>query len=166
MSSVFAKATFGAGCFWGVEHFFREINGVKDAVCGYMGGELENPSYPEVKTGNTGHAEVVEVTYDPAQVSYRELVHAFFANHNPTTLNRQGEDEGSQYRSAIFFQSSDEQSVATEVKQALQESGKWGQKPIVTEISEASEFYEAEEYHQSYLAKNELPSCHISFGDF
>ncbi|WP_095499266.1 peptide-methionine (S)-S-oxide reductase MsrA [Paraferrimonas haliotis] len=166
MSNHLIKATFGAGCFWGVEHFFRAIEGVNDAVCGYMGGSLVNPSYKQVKTGTTDHAEVVEVSFDPSIIDYENLVRAFFANHNPTTVNRQGEDEGSQYRSVIFVHDEQQRQVASEIKAQLAQSKKWGERPIVTEISDAVEFYKAEEYHQSYFAKNQLPSCHVAFGDF
>ncbi|GGI88506.1 peptide-methionine (S)-S-oxide reductase MsrA [Shewanella gelidii] len=158
-----AKATFGAGCFWGVEYFFREVQGVNDAICGYMGGDDSAITYQEVKSGITGHAEVVEVDYDPELVSYEQLLNVFWTNHNPTTLNRQGEDEGSQYRSAIFYHSCEQQQSAIQSKSALQSSGKWGDKRIVTEIAAATKFNKAEEYHQSYLQKNNLPSCHISF---
>ncbi|WP_163930881.1 peptide-methionine (S)-S-oxide reductase MsrA [Paraferrimonas sp. SM1919] len=158
------KATFGAGCFWGVEVFFKELTGVQDAVCGYMGGELDNPSYPEVKQGNTGHAEVVEVTFDESQISYEQLVLAFWKNHDPTTLNKQGIDEGTQYRSAIFFHNEEQQRIA-EASKAYQQANnpRFASKTIVTEITAASTFYEAEDYHQSYFEKNNLPSCHIAF---
>jgi peptide-methionine (S)-S-oxide reductase len=152
------KATFGAGCFWGVEQTFREIPGVLDAVSGYLGGKLKNPTYHDVCTGTTGHAEVVEVTFDPARVSHDKLLDAFWTMHNPTTLNRQGPDVGAQYRSAIFFHSPEQEKAAIASKERAQ--AKFA-KPIVTEITPASEFYRAEEYHQQYLAKRGMKSCHI-----
>ena len=158
-----ALATFGAGCFWGVEYFFREVDGVTDAVCGYMGGDNSLTSYIEVKKGLTGHAEVVQVEFDETKLSYQDLLAVFWKNHNPTTLNRQGEDEGTQYRSTIFFHDDKQQQLAEASKVQLQNSGKWGDKQIVTEIVPCTQFNRAEEYHQSYLEKNGLPSCHISF---
>jgi peptide-methionine (S)-S-oxide reductase len=155
------KATFGAGCFWGVESFFRQVPGVADAVCGYAGGGTNNPTYKDVCTDQTGHAEVVEVTYDPAKVSYDKLVDVFFANHNPTTLNRQGPDVGTQYRSVIFTHNEDQARIAAEKKTALEKSGKF-KKPIVTTIEPAPAFWRAEEYHQRYFEKNGLPSCHVN----
>lgn len=154
------KATFGAGCFWGVEAAFREVPGVMDAAVGYLGGTLVNPTYKDVCSDSTGHAEVVEVTYDPAKVSYEHLLDLFWNVHNPTTLNRQGPDVGSQYRSAIFFHTPEQRMAAERSKQQLQESGRFP-RPIVTEITPASTFYRAEEYHQQYLAKRGLRSCHI-----
>ena len=152
------KATFGAGCFWGVEQTFREIPGVLEAVSGYLGGTLKNPTYEDVCSKTTGHAEVVEVTFDPARVTYDQLLDAFWKMHNPTTLNRQGPDTGTQYRSAIFFHSPEQQKAATASKERAQANFA---KPIVTEITPASEFYRAEEYHQQYLAKRGLKHCHI-----
>jgi len=152
------KATFGAGCFWGVEQGFREIPGVLEAVSGYLGGNLKNPTYHDVCSGTTGHAEVVEVTFDPARVSYDKLLDAFWKMHNPTTLNRQGPDVGAQYRSAIFFHSPEQQKAAMASKEKAQAMFP---KPIVTEITPASEFYRAEEYHQQYLAKRGIKACHI-----
>jgi peptide-methionine (S)-S-oxide reductase len=154
------KATFGAGCFWGVEAAFRELPGVVDAAVGYLGGTLENPTYKDVCSGSTGHAEVVEVTYDPAQVSYDQLLDLFWQMHNPTTLNRQGPDYGTQYRSAIFFHTPEQRSAAERSKQALAAAGRFD-RPIVTEITPASAFYRAEEYHQQYLAKRGQRSCHV-----
>jgi peptide-methionine (S)-S-oxide reductase len=154
------KATFGAGCFWGVEAAFRELPGVVDAAVGYLGGTLENPTYRDVCSDTTGHAEVVEVTYDPTQVSYEQLLQLFWQVHNPTTLNRQGPDVGTQYRSAIFFHTPEQRIAAERSKQELQASGRFS-RPIVTEITPASTFYRAEEYHQQYLAKRGLRSCHI-----
>ena len=154
------KATFGAGCFWGVEAHFRQIPGVTDAAVGYLGGKTKNPTYQDVCTDQTGHAEVVQLTYDPAKVSYEQLLDAFWNMHNPTTVNRQGPDVGTQYRSAIFFHTPEQKAVAEASKAKLQASGKF-RSPIVTEITPASEFYRAEEYHQRYLEKRGLASCHI-----
>jgi len=154
------KATFGAGCFWGVEAAFREIPGVIDAAAGYEGGSLERPSYQDVCTDRTGHAEVVELTFDPGKVSYETLVGKFFEMHDPTTLNRQGPDVGTQYRSVVFYHSPEQKKTAEELKKKLQESGKF-RRPIVTEIVPASTFWRAEEYHQRYLEKRGLRACHI-----
>lgn len=154
------KATFGAGCFWGVEAAFRKLEGVTATAVGYSGGTLPNPTYQDVCTGATGHAEVVEVTYDPAQVSYDDLLNVFWEAHNPTTLNRQGPDVGTQYRSVIFFHTPEQQAAAVTSKERLQKSGKYG-RPIVTEIIPAAPFYRAEEYHQQYLQKRGLASCRI-----
>ncbi len=156
-----AIATFGAGCFWGVEAAFRQLAGVTGTAVGYLGGSLKNPTYKDVCTGNTGHAEVVQVEYDPAKVSFDELLHVFWTNHDPTTMNRQGPDVGTQYRSAIFFHTPEEAAAARASKDSLQESGKL-HGPIVTEITPASAFYRAEEYHQQYLEKRGLSHCHIS----
>jgi peptide-methionine (S)-S-oxide reductase len=153
-------ATFGAGCFWGVEVTFRNVPGVKDAIVGYLGGTLANPTYRDVCTGRTGHAEVVQVMYDPAEVSYDKLLEVFWANHNPTTLNRQGPDVGTQYRSAIFFHTPEQQRAAEASKKHLEASGRF-RSPIVTEITPASTFYPAEDYHQRYLEKRGLASCHV-----
>jgi peptide-methionine (S)-S-oxide reductase len=146
------KATFGAGCFWGVEAEFREIPGVTDAAVGFMGGTTVNPSYHDVCTGTTGHAEVVEVTFDPARVSYDALLDAFWQMHDPTTRDRQGPDFGSQYRSAIFYYSPEQHAAAVASKSALEASGRL-KRPIVTQIAPAGPFYRAEEYHQRYLEK-------------
>ncbi len=154
------KATFGAGCFWGVEVAFRQIPGVLDAVAGYEGGTLANPSYRDVCTGRTGHAEVVEVTYDPARVPYEDLLNVFFTRHDPTTLNRQGPDHGTQYRSAIFYHDDEQRRTAEAARERWNLSGRW-RGPIVTEITPASTFYRAEEYHQRYLEKHGLASCHL-----
>lgn len=154
------KATFAAGCFWGVEEAFRHIKGVTSTTVGYTGGTKENPSYKDVCTGTTGHAEAVEVEFDPAQVSYRELVAAFFQNHNPTTLNRQGPDVGAQYRSAIFYHDAEQEAEAREAIAAL-EKARIFNRPIVTEVKPAAPFYRAEEYHQQYLAKRGAASCHF-----
>ena len=151
------KATFGAGCFWGVEKAFRRIDGVTDAAVGYAGGTTRNPTYENVCTGRTGHAEVVEVTFDPQQVSFERLLEVFWACHDPTQLNRQGWDVGTQYRSVIFFHSPEQEKQAGESLQALQLSGKGDGNPgddkIVTQISPASDFWRAEEYHQRYVEK-------------
>jgi peptide-methionine (S)-S-oxide reductase len=154
------KAVFGAGCFWGVEAAFRQIPGVLSTRVGYLGGTMKNPTYRDVCTGRTGHAEVVEVTYDPARVSYDDLLTVFWENHDPTTLNRQGPDVGEQYRSAIFYQNESQRAAAEASKDERDKSGRY-RRPIVTEITPASEFYEAEEYHQQYLEKRGLSSCHI-----
>jgi len=154
------KATFGAGCFWGVEAAFRKIKGVVSTAVGYSGGTLPNPAYKDVCTDRTGHAEVVEVTYDPARVSYEGLLKVFWEAHNPTTLNRQGPDIGSQYRSAIFFHNAEQEAQARTSKEQLQKSGKY-KKPIVTEIVPAAPFYRAEEYHQRYLEKQGIDTCHF-----
>lgn len=152
-------ATFGAGCFWGVEADFRDVKGVVDAAVGYAGGTLDNPTYRDVCTDSTGHAEVVQVTFDPAQVSYEKLLEAFFSLHDPTTLNRQGPDMGTQYRSVIFFHTPEQEAAARAYKEKLQKSGKFA-RPIVTEIAPAAKFYRAEEYHQRYLEKRGLRVCH------
>ncbi len=154
------KATFGAGCFWGVETTFRAIPGVLDAAVGYEGGTLDNPTYHDVCTGRTGHAEVLEVEFDPAQVSYDTLLNTFWENHDPTTLNRQGPDHGTQYRSAIFFHSPAQEAAASASKAAWDKGGRF-KRPIVTEVVPAQTFYRAEEYHQQYLAKRGLAHCHI-----
>jgi peptide-methionine (S)-S-oxide reductase len=154
------KATFGAGCFWGVEAVFRRVKGVTDTAVGYLGGTLKNPTYAEVCTDTTGHAEVVEVTYDPDQVSYEQLLDVFWDNHNPTTLNRQGPDVGTQYRSAIFFHTPEQEAAAHAAIERLTRSNRFRQ-PIVTAVTPASAFYRAEEYHQRYLEKRGLAHCHI-----
>ena len=153
-------ATFGAGCFWGVEAAFRQLPGVTDAAVGYLGGHKQNPTYQDVCSDETGHAEVVQVTFDPAKISYDKLLDLFWSVHNPTTLNRQGPDVGSQYRSVIFFHTPEQQKAAQASKERLQQSGKFP-RPIVTEITPASTFWKAEEYHQRYLEKHGRTSCHI-----
>lgn len=152
-STTLAKATFGTGCFWCTEALFETLDGVNDAVSGYEGGLRPNPTYNEVCTGTTGHAECVEVIYDPNKVTYAELLQAFFRSHDPTSLNRQGADVGTQYRSVIFYHDDEQQQLAEQIKTELNESGAYD-KPIVTEISPATTFYEAEAYHQSYFAQN------------
>lgn len=154
------KATFGAGCFWGVEVTFRNVPGVTDAKVGYLGGTLANPTYKDVCTGDTGHAEVVQVEFDPARVTYDQLLDVFWTSHNPTTRNRQGPDWGTQYRSAIFYHTEEQREIAEKSRERWNASGKFN-RPIVTEITAASEFYPAEEYHQRYLEKRGLASCHI-----
>lgn len=155
-----AKATFGAGCFWGVEETFRKLPGVINTAVGYMGGSLPNPTYQDVCTDTTGHAEVVDVEFDPDKVSYDQLLEVFWANHNPTELNRQGPDFGRQYRSSIFFYTPEQESAAQASKAALQLSGRL-RRPVVTEITPASTFWRAEEYHQHYLQKRGASSCHV-----
>ena len=154
------KATFGAGCFWGVEAAFRQVKGVISTTVGYSGGTFKNPTYQDVCSGRTGHAEVVEVEYDPSQVSYEDLLSVFWENHDPTQLNRQGPDVGAQYRSAIFFHTPEQEAAARASKAALERRGQY-KGPIVTEIAPASEFYRAEEYHQQYLEKRGLSHCHL-----
>ncbi|MFQ5960011.1 MAG: peptide-methionine (S)-S-oxide reductase MsrA [Candidatus Methylomirabilales bacterium] len=146
------KATFGAGCFWGVEAAFRKVKGVGSTTVGYSGGSFTDPTYKDVCSGKTGHAEVVQVEYDPSKVSYEELLGVFWNVHDPTQLNRQGPDIGTQYRSGIFFHNAEQETAAIASKEKLQQSGRF-KKPIVTEISPASEFYRAEEYHQQYFEK-------------
>ncbi len=154
------KATFGAGCFWGVEETFRKINGVTSAAVGYAGGRTENPTYEAVCSHETGHAEVVELEFDPAKVTYRQLLDVFWSNHNPTTLNRQGPDVGDQYRSVIFYHSPEQKAAAEESKANLEKSGRFS-RPIVTLIEPAPKFYRAEEYHQRYLEKRGLSHCAV-----
>ena len=152
------KATFAAGCFWGVEEAFRALPGVTATAVGYEGGSLRNPSYEDVCTDRTGHAEVVQVDYDPEKVSYDQLLETFWANHDPTTMNRQGPDVGTQYRSVIFYHTPEQEREARASKERAQSKFR---KPIVTAIEPAAEFYRAEEYHQQYLAKRGLSHCHL-----
>ena len=154
------QATFGAGCFWGVEVTFRNVDGVLDAEVGYMGGELENPTYEDVCTSRTGHAEVAHVEFDPDRVTYEALLDVFFANHDPTTLNRQGPDVGSQYRSAIFYYTPEQQEIAAAVKQKLGDSARFS-RPIVTTIEPATTFWRADDYHQRYLERRGLAHCSV-----
>jgi peptide-methionine (S)-S-oxide reductase len=158
-----AKATFAAGCFWGVEDTFRQVKGVTNATVGYTGGHTKSPTYKEVCTDRTGHAEAVEVEFDPKQISYRELLAVFFQNHDPTQLNRQGPDYGTQYRSAIFFHDAEQEAEARDAKAALEKAGIF-KRPIVTQIVPATDFYRAEEYHQRYFEKNGIRACHIPSG--
>ena len=155
-----AKATFGAGCFWGVEAAFRQVTGVTGTAVGYEGGNFKDPTYKDVCVSDTGHAEVVEVDYDPAHCSYEQLLQVFWENHDPTTMNRQGPDVGSQYRSAIFFHTPEQEVAARDSMDALQKSGKF-LRPVVTEITPATTFYRAEDYHQQYLEKRGLSHCKI-----
>jgi peptide-methionine (S)-S-oxide reductase len=152
------KATLGAGCFWGVEATYRRLAGVKSTQVGYMGGAMKNPSYKQVCTDSTGHAEVLEVTFDPEVISYHDILEVFWENHNPTTLNRQGPDVGTQYRSAIFTHSPEQEAEAKASRDAAQARFP---RPIVTEITPATEFWKAEEYHQQYLEKRGLSQCHF-----
>ena len=153
-----STATFAAGCFWGVEAAFRQVEGVRSTSVGYTGGATQNPGYEQVCTGNTGHAEAVEVVFDLDRVSYDDLLQVFWENHDPTSLNSQGHDRGSQYRSAIFFQDADQQAAAAASLKAAQKNHA---RPIVTEITRAAEFYPAENYHQQYMEKRGLAQCRI-----
>jgi peptide-methionine (S)-S-oxide reductase len=155
---VTKKATFGAGCFWGVEAVFRQLDGVTKTEVGYEGGTLENPTYEDVCSHTTGHAEVVEVTYDPDQISYERLLETFWGKHDPTQLNRQGWDVGDQYRSVVFFHDDEQRAAAERSKAELDASGRY-RKPIVTVIEPAQTFYVAEDYHQQYLEKRGRSSC-------
>jgi len=153
-----ARATFGAGCFWGVEAAFRQLPGVVSTAVGYAGGALASPTYQDVCSGTTGHAEVVQVEYDQSKVSYDDLLKVFWENHDPTTLNRQGPDRGEQYRSAIFFHRPEQQAAAIASRERTQAAHR---RPIVTEITPASDFFIAEDYHQQYLERRGLASCKI-----
>jgi len=155
-----AKATFAAGCFWGVEDAFRQVKGVTSTMVGYTGGQTPNPTYKEVCTDRTGHAEAVEVEFDPNQVSYKELLAVFFQSHDPTQLNRQGPDYGTQYRTAIFFHDAEQEAQAREAIAALEKSGIF-KRPIVTQVVAAPEFHRAEEYHQKYFEKQGIRACHL-----
>ncbi|HAK62953.1 MAG TPA: peptide-methionine (S)-S-oxide reductase [Alphaproteobacteria bacterium] len=155
-----AEATFGAGCFWGVEAAFRRVNGVFATAVGYMGGVMDNPTYEDVCYTQTQHAEVVKVVYDPRRVSYDQLLEVFWENHDPTTLNRQGPDVGTQYRSVIFYHNEAQAEAARASLKRLEASGRF-KRPIVTEITPASTFWMAEDYHQQYLEKRGAASCHI-----
>ncbi|MFB3917224.1 MAG: peptide-methionine (S)-S-oxide reductase MsrA [Terriglobales bacterium] len=154
------KATFAAGCFWGVEAEFRRLKGVTSTMVGYTGGHFPNPSYRDVCTDRTGHAEAVQVEFDPAQISYEQLLDVFWEMHDPTMLNRQGPDVGTQYRSAIFFHTPEQEKAARKSKERLQESGRYSL-PIVTEIVPATTFHRAEEYHQQYEEKRRGVSCRV-----
>ena len=160
MRTANETATFAAGCFWGVEAAFRQVPGVVDTAVGYEGGTLENPTYRDVCSDRTGHAEAVQVTFDPARVSYEDLLKVFWENHDPTQVNRQGPDVGTQYRSAVFYHSDAQQAAAAASKKALDASGRY-RRPIATEIVPASTFWRAEDYHQRYLEKRGLATCHI-----
>ncbi len=153
------KATIGGGCFWCVEAVFQRLEGVEQVVSGYAGGKVKDPTYREICYGKTGHAEVVQITFDPSIISYQELLEVFFATHNPTTLNRQGNDVGTQYRSVIFYHTEEQKQIAEAVKNAVDASGEWDD-PVVTEISALPEFYNAEDYHQNYFNDNSnAPYC-------
>lgn len=153
-------AMFGAGCFWGVESTFRNVQGVNDVAVGYAGGAKDNPSYEDVCSDETGHAEVVHVEFDPAKVSYEQLLQTFFANHDPTTLNRQGPDLGTQYRSVVFYYTPEQKAAAEKAKDELDKSGRF-RRPIVTQIEPAPQFWRGEEYHQRYLEKRGMTHCAI-----
>jgi peptide-methionine (S)-S-oxide reductase len=153
-------ATFGAGCFWGVEETFRRLPGVTQTAVGYMGGATERPTYEDVCTDRTGHAEVVQVEYDPAQITYDKLLEVFFDCHDPTQVNRQGPDFGTQYRSVVFYHTPPQQAEAEGAKQRLAASGRY-QRPIATQVVPAATFWRAEEYHQQYLQKRGMASCHV-----
>ncbi|WP_376690427.1 peptide-methionine (S)-S-oxide reductase MsrA [Wenzhouxiangella sp. EGI_FJ10409] len=154
------KATFGAGCFWGVEMRFREMPGVLDATVGYMGGHVDNPTYRQVCSDQTGHAEVCEVTFDPERIDFEQLVRAFFALHDPTQVNRQGPDVGAQYRSVIFVHDDEQRQIAERIKAEINAEGYYAS-PIATSVEPAATFWPAEDYHQQYLAKNG-GSCAVS----
>lgn len=154
------RATFGAGCFWGIEEMFREVRGVVDTAVGFMGGSTENPTYPDVCTGKTGHTEVVQVTYDPGEVSYRDLLNVFWNAHDPTTLNRQGPDIGTQYRSVIFYHTTEQEAEARASRAAVEQSGRF-RRHVVTAIEPAGTFWRAEEYHQQYFAKHGGGHCRV-----
>lgn len=156
------KATFAAGCFWGVEATFRQLPGVISTRVGYTGGNFRNPTYEDVCTDRTGHAEAVEVEYDPAKISFDKLLDVFWENHDPTQVNRQGPDWGSQYRSAIFFHTPEQETAAKASKGNLEKSGRF-RKPIATQIVPAVTFFPAEDYHQQYLEKRGQASCHIKY---
>jgi peptide-methionine (S)-S-oxide reductase len=152
-------ATLGGGCFWCIEPIFEDLKGVEAVVSGYSGGAAANPSYRDVCTGTTGHAEVVQVTFDPQAVSFKEILEVFFTVHDPTTLNRQGADVGTQYRSVIFYHTPEQRAIAEQVMQALESANAWG-KPIVTEVAPFEAFYQAEDYHQEYFLRNgSQPYC-------
>ncbi len=155
------KATFGAGCFWGVEAAFRRVKGVVQTAVGYAGGDVDNPTYRDVCNGNTGHAEVVQVQYDPAQVSYDDLLKVFWENHDPTQVNRQGPDIGYQYRTVVFYHNEDQKAKAEASKKQLDDSGEYN-RPIATAIEPAPSFWMAEDYHQQYLEKRGLSSCGVT----
>ncbi len=156
----YEKASFASGCFWGVEATFRDLKGVVSTSVGYMGGSTEDPTYGDVCSGSTGHAETVQIIYDPTKISYEKLLETFWNKHDPTTKNRQGPDVGSQYRSIIFYHNEEQKKLAIESKKKLDESGKYNQ-PIVTEIIPAPKFYPAEDYHQQYLEKRGRKFCGI-----
>ncbi len=160
MNSKSQKATFAAGCFWSVEEVFREVKGVLKTTVGYTGGKTKNPTYEQVCSDKTGHAEAVEIEFDPRIISYDKILEIFWDCHDPTQLNRQGPDQGTQYRSAIFFYSEEQKKLAVASKRKLEKSGKFD-RPIVTEIVSATSFYRAEDYHQQYLAKRGMKTCRV-----
>lgn len=153
-------ATFGAGCFWGVEEAFRQVPGVIDTAVGYSNGHTANPTYKDVCTDTTGHAEVVQVTFDPKKLTFEQLLDVFWKTHDPTQVNRQGPDFGKQYRTAIFFHSAEQEAIAKKSRDAQEAGGKF-KRPVATEITPAGTFYRAEEYHQKYLQKRGASSCHF-----
>jgi peptide-methionine (S)-S-oxide reductase len=155
------KATFAAGCFWGVEASFRQLEGVVDTAVGYTGGKKEHPTYEEVCSGSTGHAEAVEVTFDPAKISFGQLLSVFWSIHDPTQVNRQGPDIGTNYRSAIFCHTPAQKAAAETSKEELGRSGRYGKRPVATEIAPATTFWRAEEYHQRYFEKHGFRGCHL-----
>lgn len=154
------RATFAAGCFWGVEAEFRKLKGVTSTTVGYTGGDLRDPTYFDVCTGATGHAEAVQVEFDPAKISYQQLLGTFWSIHDPTSMNRQGADVGSQYRSAIFFHTPEQEVAARRGKELLEASSRYG-RPVTTQIGPATAFYRAEEYHQRYFEKHAVASCRV-----
>ncbi len=158
-NSKYDSATFGAGCFWCVEAVFQQLKGVQSVSSGYSGGQIKNPTYKEVCSGLTGHAEVCRIVFDPQIITYKELLEAFWASHDPTTLNRQGADVGTQYRSVVFYHNAEQKELAEKYKQRLNEENAFG-KPVVTEISELKDYYKAEDYHQNYFNENgDAPYC-------
>ena len=160
-NSKMETATFANGCFWCTEAVFQQLKGVQSVASGYMGGQVDNPTYKQVCTGETGHAECLQIIFDPAVITFDELLEVFWKTHDPTTLNRQGNDSGTQYRSAVFYHSENQKVLAEKYKKEINESGAYS-KPIVTEISPASKFYKAEDYHQNYFLENgEQPYCHF-----
>ena len=161
MSNQLKTATLGAGCFWCIEAVFQNLKGVESVVSGYTGGRVENPTYEQICTGTTGHAEVAQIIFDPAVISFEDLLYVFWRTHDPTTLNRQGADVGTQYRSAIFYDSEEQKKVAEKSKAKTDASDLWPD-PIVTEISQLDKFYKAEEYHQDYYRLNSnQPYCRL-----
>jgi peptide-methionine (S)-S-oxide reductase len=159
VNTKYDSATFGAGCFWCVEAVFQQLKGVQSVASGYSGGQIKNPTYKEVCSGLTGHAEVCRIVFDPQIITYKELLEAFWASHDPTTLNRQGADVGTQYRSVVFYHNADQKELAEKYKQRLNEENAFG-KPVVTEISELKDYYKAEDYHQNYFNENgDAPYC-------
>ena len=154
------KATFGGGCFWCTEAIFKRLKGVKEVVSGYSGGTMKEPSYTLVSTGETGHAEAIQITYDPDAISYSTLLDVFFATHNPTTLNQQGADVGSQYRSVIFFHTQEQKELSEKAIARFEEEKKYTN-PVITQVLKYEQFYKAEDYHQQYVEKGGAAACHI-----